>query len=345
MLYPTCGRLDPDGGHWHLTIRGVIFSPGTNGIRRRLTLRVMRRLLHADAAQLQSDIFQHRIRRFLAIGAPGRRIVVQIGDQIHALTRPSGRDGRFVDHLVIPVRSMPHLRDIDPDRGGWLDLRVLEPAETTVPATGRIQLIGQRGVSVISDIDDTIKISEVSERRALLANTFLRQFAAVPGMAETYQRWDEPGRAFHYVSSSPWQLFDCLNEMRCRSGFPPGTFHLRAIRFGDPRLVGLFMAAKRIKKRAIAGLIRSYPQRQFVLVGDSGQRDPEIYGAIARRFGSQISAIYIRCVARQPLADARCQRAFRGLDPELWRAFEDPAQLPERLPTLASLGSLKRSAI
>ena len=69
-----------------------------------------------------------------------------------------------------------------------------------------IYVLAARGVSVISDIDDTIKISKVLSKRALLKHTFYSYFKPVNGMNELYQRWSEQFCQFHYVSASPWQL-------------------------------------------------------------------------------------------------------------------------------------------
>ena len=54
---------------------------------------------------------------------------------------------------------------------------------------GDVSLFGKAGMTVISDIDDTIKITQVRDRRAALRNTFLEPFAPVPGMAKVYSGW------------------------------------------------------------------------------------------------------------------------------------------------------------
>lgn len=63
-----------------------------------------------------------------------------------------------------------------------------------------------QGISVISDIDDTVKISNVLSKRLLLKHTFYSYFKPVEGMNELYQKWSEQQCQFHYVSASPWQL-------------------------------------------------------------------------------------------------------------------------------------------
>src|SRR5690625_5563263 len=79
-------------------------------------------------------------------------------------------------------------------------------------AGGWIRLLKPEGVSVISDIDDTIKITDIpAGRSVVLENTFFKPFQAVPGMAERYQE-DGAEVAFHYVSGSPWQLYRPISE-------------------------------------------------------------------------------------------------------------------------------------
>lgn len=70
-----------------------------------------------------------------------------------------------------------------------------------------IYVLARHGLSVISDIDDTVKISNVVSKRSLLKHTFYSYFKAVEGINEVYQKWSEQKCQFHYVSASPWQLY------------------------------------------------------------------------------------------------------------------------------------------
>ena len=94
---------------------------------------------------------------------------------------------------------------------------------------GVVHFPSPQGVSVISDIDDTIKISEVKDRKLLLQNTFFRPFQAVPGVPDKYRQWAEAGVAFSSVSASPWQLYDPLANFFRQVGFPHATFHLKRV--------------------------------------------------------------------------------------------------------------------
>jgi phosphatidate phosphatase APP1 len=114
--------------------------------------------------------------------------------------------------------------------------------------------------------------------------------------------------------------------MRC-NGFPSGTFHLKSFRWKDRNFLSLFENPEDYKRKAIEPLLKRFPQRRFILVGDSGERDPEAYGALARKFPLQIEHIYIRNVTGETVTAERYQRAFAQVPPQRWRLFRDPAEL------------------
>jgi phosphatidate phosphatase APP1 len=64
-----------------------------------------------------------------------------------------------------------------------------------------------------------------------------------------------------------------------------------------------------------------------VLVGDSGEKDPEIYGALARKFPSQIHRIYIRDVTAEDANAPRYRQAFDGVRREVWSIFRMPKEI------------------
>ena len=226
---------------------------------------------------------------------------------------PSDRSGHFratldlADDLVARLASGP-----DPGSAaaaGWLGYQSVADEEGEEPAAaGRIHLVDREGVSVISDIDDTVKVSNVADRRELLRNTLLREFAAVPGMPEAYRRWAEAGAVFHYVSASPWQLSDCLCDFLGTAGLPAGSMHLKLFGLKDTTPLGRLTARKRSKRRAIEQIMADFPGRRFVLVGDSGERDPEVYAAVARRRPEQVAGVLIR---RVPDRTAASQASLR----------------------------------
>jgi phosphatidate phosphatase APP1 len=167
----------------------------------------------------------------------------------------------------------------------------------------------------------------VTDRRKLLANTFLREYRPVEGMAGVYRQWSDRGVSIHFVSSSPWQLYEPLSQFLRASGFPPATLHLKRFRLKDSSFWDLFADPLATKPPIIESLLQAYPQRRFVLIGDSGEQDPEVYGQIARRFPRQIAFVYIRDVTGEAASSSRYQRAFQDVPQERWQVFTDPAVL------------------
>ncbi|MBN2381518.1 DUF2183 domain-containing protein [bacterium] len=88
-------------------------------------------------------------------------------------------------------------------------------------------LVPEQGLSVISDIDDTVKVSNVLDSHRMLQATFLEEFQVVSGMPQLFQCLHARGTTFHYVSGSPWQLYQPLLDFFQSSGLPAGSVQLK----------------------------------------------------------------------------------------------------------------------
>jgi hypothetical protein len=321
VLYPALAKLSKEETHWEFTVRGNVFEQE----RSTITLGVFAKMLGLAGIHLtpiETAAFNERARLFLADHERGKVVGLRALGHPFASKR-SGSDGNFVAACRLAVAEVGIARSIrvegDPGRG--------PPA-----VAAEIFLLPSTGLSVVSDIDDTIKISEVTNQHALVRNTFLRPFAPVPGMAKLYRSWAMDNDAqFHYVSASPWQLYPLLAEFIRSNGFPAGTFHLKEFRVKDRSFLSLFSSPVDYKLGVIEPLLREFPQRRFVLVGDSGERDPEIYSYLARKYPKQIARLFIRNVSEESGDSPRYRLAFRDLNPGLWRVFRDPAELPEKI--------------
>ncbi|KAG1054690.1 hypothetical protein G6F43_003316 [Rhizopus delemar] len=168
------------------------------------------------------------------------------------------------------------------------------------PTRGVVSLVESCGISIVSDIDDTIKDTRIlAGARKVLSKTFFEQPKDVKGMADVYMTWYNQGASFHYVSNSPFQLMPMLDQFIRDAHFPPGSMHLRDDLSLLSRLVEIPGQAKR---EAILDIIRDFPQRRFILIGDSGEIDLEIYTKIAFEYPKQVLKIFIRDVTT-PLAE------------------------------------------
>jgi len=329
VLFPSLGHLSRDGAHWIVGVHGDVFTAGKIGLTKRLLLKLLQRAMRAPDAAMASELFQDRISRFVASDRSGRRVAVRIGQQVHVLPKRSRRNGHFQAAVRIPVSSLTGELPICGHVQVPLPLEVCGWDQATSSAAGQAYLMGATGLSIISDIDDTLKHSHVGCKRTLLANTFLRPFEAIPGMAPLFREWADQGAAFHYVSSSPWQLYSHLAEHLASEGFPAGSFHLRAFRLRDHLIRRLLMLRRSGKASVIRAMFKTFPQRRFLLVGDSGEADPEIYGAMARRFPQQVAGILIRQIDGAKNAPTRYAKAFRRVPYDAVRLYRDAGELAD----------------
>jgi phosphatidate phosphatase APP1 len=133
------------------------------------------------------------------------------------------------------------------------------------------------------------------------------------------------------VSSSPWQLSSCLCGFLGAAGLPAGSMHLKLFRLKDSTPLGRITTRKRSKRRAIEQIMTDFPGRRFVLVGDSGEKDPEVYAAVARRRPEQVAAVLIRRVpvrAAASHASLRFEKLGRRLPTGTLQTFVSAEELP-----------------
>ncbi|KAH8668534.1 hypothetical protein BX600DRAFT_379622 [Xylariales sp. PMI_506] len=173
-------------------------------------------------------------------------------------------------------------------------LRVL--ANEDLSATEPVQLIEPHGISLISDIDDTIKKSNITlGAKEIFRNTFIRDLSelTVDGVKEWYTAMHNLGVRIHYCSNSPWQLYPVIATFFKLGGLPPGSIHLKQY---SGMLQGIFEPVAERKKGTLEKIMNDFPERRFILVGDSGEADLEVYTDIAVSNPGRIVAIFIRDV-------------------------------------------------
>jgi phosphatidate phosphatase APP1 len=197
--------------------------------------------------------------------------------------------------------------------------------------------VPEAGLTVITDIDDTIKVTHILDAKEKEANTFVRPFVAVPGMSERYRSWQKAlgeGIHFHVVSAGPWQFHQPLRQFFTQAAFPAFTWDMRSIDIGGNILVDVLEAhpaPEKIQAHKVAKIrafLTRFPKRSVVLVGDSGERDPEAYAAILSVFPQQVQAVYIREVTNQDHTHPRYQQLFQHDAAQKLLIFRDPAALP-----------------
>lgn len=326
LFFPTAGHWDSSRQVWNIPIHGWIFEPQRSSLSRRIAKRKLRSMLGLHPRQPATALFERRVRWFLARNKRGKAITIWIAGREVTLER-SHVDGHCQRTLLLKANQVREHAD-----GTRLHFSAVTSAEDTRRFRGVIHLCEPIGVSVISDIDDTIKVSEAGDRQRLLRRTFLEPFQVVQGMAEKYQQFAAAGARFHYVSACPWQFHQPLAAFLKQQRFPEGSFHQRRFRMMDVSMSSLFEDPIRYKRSVIEQLFTTLPQRRFFLIGDSGQKDPEVYGIIARRYPGQVEKIIIRDVTGQPRGDSRYQAAFQEIANDKWLLFRDAQQLDVTIP-------------
>lgn len=327
-FYPTYGRLDERAGQWTLLIHAHLCEPEHNRAKRALGLTLVRRLLGFPSGTSDDPIFVARAEPFLVDNLEDRRlgVVLDAGEDLGELRyvlQASADNGHALASIRLPADRLP-----DPTAGEPLRLtcQATLPEDDHRQFVGRIHLVSPEGLSIISDVDDTIRDSHVLDREAMLKGTFLEEFQPVEGMSELYAGWAAGGAAFHYVSAGPWQLYGAVDAFREREGFPAGSFHMRHFRLKDRSALDMLRGPDEYKRTTIESIMAAFPRRQFILVGDSGERDPEIYGDLARRF-SQVRLVLIRNVTRERANGPRMRSALRRVTFDRWQLFDEPSEI------------------
>ncbi|GAB2516584.1 App1 family protein [Lysobacter humi (ex Lee et al. 2017)] len=250
------------------------------------------------------DNLLNTYRRFESDEVPGAALKVQFGAS--AVDVVSDHEGYYQAQL-------PGCGAVDTL---WTNAAVSLADGTLLTPQPILQVHADAGIGVISDIDDTILQSGITNWKTAAQLTFLhnaRTRKPLKGVAKLYQALqagaDGAGRVpIFYVSSSPWNLYDLLEDFMELNAIPPGPVFLRDLGTDE----GKFLKTKGHghKLERARELIKRFPKLRWVLLGDSGQADAELYAEAAQEFGERIVAIYIRDV--DPELDSAYDRAVGG---------------------------------
>lgn len=157
-------------------------------------------------------------------------------------------------------------------------------------------VLAEPGITIISDVDDTIKHTAVAQgARELFRNTFVRDLKSlgVKGMSSWYKSARDRGAIVHYVSNSPWQIWPTMRAFFDVQGLPFGSVHLKQY---SGFLQGILEPAGERKRANVESILREFPMRRFILVGDSAEQDLELYTDLAQAYSDRIVGIFMRDV-------------------------------------------------
>jgi phosphatidate phosphatase APP1 len=245
-------------------------------------VRVLGRVLLAPPHSRQRDLQTIRgWRRFLAITAPGVPVVIEVDTYRHAV---STARGGYID-VVLPAKMAP----------GWAHVQL--SVEGSAPSVAPLRIVSDHAqIGVISDIDDTVMITALPRPFVAFWNSFGRHEVArrpVPGMADLYRAIasENPASVVVYVSTGPWNVAPAIDGFLERHGYPRGPLLLTD---WGPTLDGWFRSGRAHKRTELKRLLTELPQVSWILVGDDGQHDQELYCEAAGATPDRVRAIAIR---------------------------------------------------
>jgi phosphatidate phosphatase APP1 len=250
----------------------------------------------ADAERAWLANLRDAIEMLESDEVPEVRLRVEVGGE--AYDAKSNEEGVFL--LDQPVRGTPL-----PAGTGQTRAQILGPPRWAgASSVGTVHVLPDtQCVAVISDFDDTVVQSHVTDPARLVAQTAFRnagQLVPVPGAGAAYRAASDAGACgFFYVSGSPENLYPRIREFLTLHAIPSGPLLLK--NFGTDKV----FAQDEYKIGRIERLLADLPHVRFILVGDSGERDPEIYRAIARSHADRVVAIVIRTVVGSATSEER----------------------------------------
>ncbi|BCS18636.1 uncharacterized protein APUU_11464A [Aspergillus puulaauensis] len=236
--------------------------------------------LSKDELSIANANLMQRIRPFLSSPKAGMAVTVfffndEESQSKNILTNESGHFSVRASLSFVPT----HVRVLaSEDLSGVKEIEIIEP----------------RGISMISDIDDTVKHSAIANgAKEMCRNVFVRDLSelTIDGVTDWYTELAKLGVDIHYVSNSPWQLYPLLDRFFKMVGLPPGSFHLKQY---SGMLQGIFEPTAERKKGALEQILGDFPDRKFILVGDSGEADLEVYTDIVMANPGRILGVFIR---------------------------------------------------
>lgn len=141
---------------------------------------------------------------------------------------------------------------------------------------------------------EEIKVSSLVRKNHLTASDNL--VLQVPGMAAWYQKMQKLGVHFHYVSNSPWELWPVISDFLRATAFPSGSVNLKEYGGASSAIAKLWEDPGARKRAGVENILKEFPHSKFILVGDSGEQDLNLYVALACQYPDNVLAIYIRDV-------------------------------------------------
>ncbi|KAI9836796.1 MAG: hypothetical protein M1819_000961 [Sarea resinae] len=185
-------------------------------------------------------------------------------------------------------------------------------------------LVPPEGYTIVSDIDDILRVTKIYEPTTGLLNSFARPFVPWMNMPDIYANWSRsiPNFHFHYLTTTPEQATRPYEDFIYKT-YPGGSFDTRPLNFSDVN------ATLSIRKFLLNKVVETFPQRKFILIADTSNSDVmKDYPALATEF-SNIQCIFLRNTSSTDSGDRfpYDTSGFKTLNQKMYMFFNVPDDL------------------
>jgi phosphatidate phosphatase APP1 len=304
-MYPTAAYWEETDQRWILPIHGWLYhdEPGFRLKFSQIWNRQDNALLasalqsiHDSDRQAVHTRFQQRARKFLNGNRPGEQVTITVDQTTKDVFHKSTTGGHFYSIFGLKYEEHEIINAVDDQN--LLHYQCFVKTNDQDRCPGVSLFLPPKGFSVIIDLDAVLH-TPFTDRKKLLSSLFLEEyrFAAVPGLQNLVQRIQQTYGtvAFHYVTYAPWQLYEDYRAFLNAQGFPIGSFHMNTNHVALDHRIELFTYTRRYGNKAkwMRKLIKTCPLRQFICIGDSRGKNPEMFGTLFRQYRKRIHSIFI----------------------------------------------------
>lgn len=186
-------------------------------------------------------------------------------------------------------------------------------------------LVPTAGLTIVSDIDDILRVTKIWEPSEGLLNSFARPFTPWMNMPTIYANWSRsiPDFHFHYLTTTPEQITANYMDF-IYANYPLGSFDTRPLNFSD------VSATLSIRKFLLQKIFETYPKRKFVLIADTSNSDVmKDYPEMATDFPGQVQCIFLRNTSSTDPTDKfpYDTSGFKNLSQSMYMFFNVPDDL------------------
>ncbi|KAK5942741.1 hypothetical protein PMZ80_005307 [Knufia obscura] len=215
--------------------------------------------------------------------------------------------------------------NLTPGAGEIPPQRVNVYAQGTDTGNATSYLVSDNGLTVISDIDDILRVTKIYDPKEGLLNSFARPFVQWTNMPDIYRNWSQslPNMHFHYLTTTPEQVTRTYMDFIYKT-YPGGSFDTRPLNFSD------VSATLSIRKFLLDKVFQTFPNRKFILMADTSNSDVmSAYPELAKQYPGQVQCIFLRNTSATDSSDhfPYNTAGFENLNQQMYMFFHVPDDL------------------